>query len=262
VTFPYVLRAELLKLRRSKVTLVSFIVFSFMVVIVGSFLWMMKNPAVAESIGLLGQKAKLAFGGQPLDWPSFLALVVEIGGMGGLLMCSVIVSFIFGREYAEGTAKNLLALPVPRCQFVLAKIVTATIWFGALTLWLIPVSLVTGLAVGLTGLTGAQLTAATAKLLGLAGMSLCCSAIVAWVAVETRGYFAPMGFSIGTLMVASVFGHTGWGPWVPWSIVGLYSGAAGPVTDIGWGSVAVIAATLIVGTGLVASHEVKADNSQ
>jgi ABC-2 type transport system permease protein len=260
--FPLVLRAELLKLKRSKVTWVTFVAYTFMVAIAGSFLWMMKNPAVAQSIGLLGQKAKFAFGGQPLDWPTFMTFVAEMGGMGGLIMCSVIVTFIFGREYAEGTAKNLLAMPVPRSFFVLSKIVVAAAWFAVLTLWLVPAAALTGVTVGLAGLTTDLVLATTGKLLALAGMSLCCSVIVAWVAVQTRGYFAPLGFSIGTLAVASVFGHTGWGPWVPWSIVGLYSGAAGPGTDVGWGSAAVITATLLVGTALIMEHERRADNAQ
>ena len=87
-------------------------------------------------------------------------------------------------------------------------------------------------------------------------------ALVAWVAVETRGYFAPLGFSIFTLVLGNVFGHTGWGPWVPWTIVGLYSGAAGPGATLGWGSVAVMAGTFLIGIALTTRHEVFADNGQ
>ncbi len=103
----------------------------------GFFMWMMMNPGMARTLGLLGQKAKFAFGGQSLDWPSFLTLIVEMGGVGGLIICSIIVAYVFGREYVEGTAKNLLALPIPRSRFVLAKIVVSAAWFAALTLWMI-----------------------------------------------------------------------------------------------------------------------------
>jgi hypothetical protein len=63
-------------------------------------------------------------------------------------------------------------------------------------------------------------------------------------------------------VLGSVFGHTGWGPWVPWTIVGLYSGAAGPGSPLGEGSYVVIAATFLVGTVLTIRHEVYADNGQ
>jgi ABC-type transport system involved in multi-copper enzyme maturation permease subunit len=247
--FTSVLAVEVTKLRRSRVTWITFGVYAFMVIIAGLFLWMMKNPAAASSLGLIGQKANFAFGGQPVDWPSFLVFIVEMGGIGSLLMSALIVTFVFGREYVEGTAKNMLALPIPRSRFVLAKIVVSAVWLALLTAWMVPVGLLTGCLVGLPGLTASLIGATTFKLLALAGMSLCCATLVAWVAVETRGYFAPLGSAIGTLVLASVFGHTGWGPWMPWSIVGLYSGAAGPVTELGWGNLAVIAATLLVARG-------------
>jgi ABC-type transport system involved in multi-copper enzyme maturation permease subunit len=260
--FPSVVATEFTKLRRSKVTWISLAVYAFMVAIAGFFMWMMMNPGMARSIGLLGQKAQFAFGGQSLDWPTFLTFIVEMGGVGGLIMCSVIVAYVFGREYAEGTAKNMLALPIARSRFVLAKIIVSAVWFAILTLWIIAETYLVGSLLRIAGLTTALFLAAAEKLLVLALLSLCCAVLVAWVAVETQGYFAPLGFSIFTSLLAMVFGHTGWGPWVPWSIVGQYSGAAGPETALGWGSFVVIAATFLLGTALTIRHEVYADNGQ
>jgi ABC-2 type transport system permease protein len=185
-----------------------------------------------------------------------------MGGIGGLIMCSIIVSYVFGREYVEGTAKNLLALPTPRSYFVFAKLIVSAVWFALLTLWMIAESYLVGTVLGLTGFTSAQFLTAAAKLLLLALLSMCCSVFIAWVAVESRGYFAPLGFSIVTMLLASVFGRTGWAPWVPWSIVGLASGAAGPDTGLTAGSYVVIAVTFLIGTALVIRHEVYADNKQ
>ena len=102
--FPSILRTELAKLRRSTVTWVTFVVYAAMVAVAGFFLWMMKNPGVAERLGLMGQKAKFAFGGEAVDWPTFFTFVQVMGGLGSLIMSAVIVTFVFGREYAEGTA--------------------------------------------------------------------------------------------------------------------------------------------------------------
>jgi ABC-2 type transport system permease protein len=260
--FPRVVATELTKLRRSKVTWVSLAVYAVIVVIAGAFLWMVKNPEVARSIGLVGQKAQFAFGGQPVDWSSFMSYISVMGGVGGLIMCSVIVSYVFGREYVEGTAKNMLCLPTPRSYFVFAKIIVSALWFLLLNLWMIAVSYAVGTILGLGGLTSAIFLTATGQLLRLALMSLCCSLLVAWIAVESRGYFAPLGFSIGTMALASVFGRTGWAPWVPWSIVGLASGVAGPDTGLSAGSYLVIIFTFLLGTALVIRHEVFADNKQ
>jgi ABC-2 type transport system permease protein len=230
--------------------------------VAGFFMWMMMNPGLAQGIGLVGQKAKFAFGGESLDWPTFLTFIVEMGSVGGLIMCSVIVTYVFGREYAEGTAKNMLSLPVPRSRFVLAKLVVSAAWFALLTLWIIAETWIVGSILGLQGLTSALFMASSLKLLLLALMGLCCAALVAWVAVQARGYFAPLGFAIFTLVLANLFGHTGWGPWVPWSIVGLYSGAAGAEVTLGWGSFVVIAMTFLIGLALTIRHEVYADNVQ
>jgi len=260
--FAVVIGAELAKLRRSKVTWTTLAASVFMVGIAGFFMWMMKNPGVAQTLGLMGRKASFAFGGQAADWPGFLTFIVEMEGIGGLILCSIIVTYVFGREYVEGTAKNMLALPVGRAWFVLAKVVVSTAWFAVLTLVMAIGALFAGTIVGLGNLTARTFLAAVAKLFELSAMSLCCSTLVAWVAVETRGYFAPLGFSICTLVMASVFGHTGWGPWVPWSIVGLYSGAAGAPSGLGWGNLAVLAVTLLLGAGLTIRHETWADNTQ
>jgi ABC-type transport system involved in multi-copper enzyme maturation permease subunit len=262
MTFMAVLSTELLKLRRSRVTWLTFAAYTFMVAMAGFFMWMMMNPGAAESIGLLGQKAKLSVGGQALDWSGFLTFIVEMSGIGGLIMCSIVVTYVFGREYAEGTAKNMLTLPIPRSSFVLAKVIVSAAWFASMTLWMVIETAAVGLVLGLPGLTVALFVSTVGKVFALSLMSLCCAMLVAWVAVQAHGYFAPLGFSILTLVLASIFGHTGWGPWAPWSIVGIFSGAAGPGGALTWGSYAVLAATLVSGILLTMRHEVASDNVQ
>ena len=112
-------------IRSSGQAIMTFAAYTFMAAMAGFFMWMMKNPGVARSMGLIGQKANFAFGGGAADWPAFLSFVVVMGAVGGLIMISVIVAFVFGREYTEGMAKNMLALPIPRSWFVLGKIVVS-----------------------------------------------------------------------------------------------------------------------------------------
>jgi ABC-2 type transport system permease protein len=260
--FHAVVGTEFLKLRRAKVAWISFLAYGFMVAIAGFFVWMMKNPALAERLGLVGQKANFMIGGRAIDWATFLDLVVEMSGLGGLMLLSVIVAFVFGREYAEGTAKNMLALPVPRPLFVAAKLIVVATWIAALTLWCTALTLVAGSLLGLPGLSTRLLVEASGKMWVAALMSFCLSAAVAWVSVETRGYLAPLGFAIGALVLGVAFGATEWGRFCPWSILLWYTGAGGPGRVVGPGSYAVLGGFFAVGVFLAVRHEACADNAQ
>ena len=43
-----------------------------------------------------------------------------------------------------------------------------------------------------------------------------------------RGYLAPMGFVASAFAIAAFAGNLGFGPYFPWAIPALFSGAAGP----------------------------------
>ncbi len=261
-TLHAVVATEILKLRRSKVTWLSFLIYGFMIAMLGLFMWIALNPGMAEGLGLLGQKANFAFAGESLDWAGFLGMVFMMASLGGMIFLSFIVTFIFGREYVEVTEKNLLVLPVPRGLFVLAKFVVAALWFGLLSAWLLPLSFVAGKVLGLAGFDAGLFRVVGGKILVSALLCFSTCPLVAWIAVATKGYFAPLGYAIFTLILASLFGHTGWGPWVPWSIIGLYSGTAGSGSELAAGSFLVLAATFLLGLGLTLRHETRADNVQ
>lgn len=253
---------EFLKLRRSAVVASTFAAYAFMAAVAGFFMWIMLHPDSGQALGLVGQKANFAFGGMKPDWETFMTFIVEMGGVGGGVLAAVVVTFVFGREYAEGTAKNLLALPEPRYGFVLAKIGVSALWFLALNIWLLPASWAAGSLAGLEGFSWIIMVRGALQLAALSAMNLACAMLVAWVAVASRGYFAPLGFMIFTVMLGSVFGRTGWAPWVPWCVVGIYSGAAGPGIELPVGSYLVVLGTFLLGTALTIRHEAAADNAQ
>jgi len=53
---------------------------------------------------------------------------------GGFFLFVLIISWVFGREFSDGTVKDLLAVPVPRSSILLAKFVLAALWSAASTL--------------------------------------------------------------------------------------------------------------------------------
>ena len=126
-----VLSTELLKLRRTKITWLSALAYSVGPAVGGLFLWIIREPERAARLGLIGQKAM--FLGRTADWQVYFALLVQMTGVGGVMLLSVLAAYVFGREYSEGTAKNMLVLPVAREWFPIAKLVVLFVWFASLT---------------------------------------------------------------------------------------------------------------------------------
>ncbi|MCX7028259.1 MAG: ABC transporter permease [Spirochaetes bacterium] len=263
MTFTRVFSTELLKLKRSKMTWLSFLFYIFFGLMAWFVFWMLRNPEAARNMGLIGQKASFAMNGLSADWQGFFSLFAELGVAGGMIILSIIVIYLFGREYTEGTAKNILALPVPRSYFVAAKLCVAAIWFSLLTAFLIVECLLIGKLLGL-GIPPAGLIATETGNIVIAALSvLALQPLVAWVTVASAGYLVPFGYTIATLLVGNLMIRTEWARWFPWSIVALLSGMAGPRQEgVVLGSTLVLMMTFVIGVAGTIAQQVLADNCQ
>jgi ABC-2 type transport system permease protein len=262
VTFPRVLATEFLKLRRTRVTWLSLAALSLGPLAIALFMWIVREPGRARQLGLLGAKADLS--GISATWPSYFSMLTLIVGMGGLLVLAFIVAFVFAREYVDGTAKNLLALPVGRHWFVLAKLVVAGVWWAALVAAVTVETFVIGSAMALPGFSTAAGADAVRDVAVVAAVVYTLAPAVAWIATLARGYMAPLGFALAMLVLAQVFGKTGWGPWFPWSIVANFVGSVGErvVPSIAPGSVVVVLLTFLAGIAATIAQLRHADNTQ
>jgi ABC-2 type transport system permease protein len=259
--FGQVLATELLKLRRSKVTWLSLLVLSFGPLAIGLFMWIVREPGRAAQLGLLGTKANLA--GLEATWPAYFSMLTLVVGMGGMLLLSFIIAYLFGREYADGTAKNLLALPVGRQCFVLAKLVVAALWWFALVVAVLAVALVTGLVLGLPGFSAALVLGGSRDALVAAGIAYLLAPVIAWITTLGRGYLPPLGFALAMLALGNVLAKTGWALWFPWSIVPLSIGMVGkPVQTLPAGSLVVVGLTFVAGIAATILQTRYADNTQ
>ena len=180
-----------------------------------------------------------------------------------MLLLSFVVAYVFGREYTEGTAKNLLALPVGRHWFVLAKLVVAAVWWALLVVAVLAESFALVAALGLPGFSTTLAVTAVHDALLAAAIAYLLVPVVAWIAMLGRGYLPPLGFALAILALGNVFSHTGWATWFPWSIVPLYIGAIGqPVTTIASSSVAVLALTFLAGIAATIAQLRWSDNAR
>lgn len=259
--FSQVLYTEFLKLHRGKVHW--FTLGGLMAGVLGLALliWIVMEPDRAAQLGLLGAKADLS--GLEASWESYAGFLVQIVGTGGMLLLAFIVAYVFGREYDDGTAKNMLALPVRRDWFVIAKLVVSAVWWFAIVLGMLVWAVVVGLTLGVPGFSAEIVGEMFANTLLAAAISYLLVPVVAWVTVWGRGNMAPIGFAIGMLLLGNLIGSTGWAEWFPWSIVPLLVGSVGaPVAALPVGSYVVVAITFAAGVAATIAHLRMADCAQ
>ncbi len=175
-------------------------------------------------------------------------MLTLIVGIGGMLLLAFIVAYLFGREYDDATAKNMLALPVGRHWFVVAKLIVAAVWWVALVAIVLAEAFAIGFMLGLPGFSAGLATSGVGNALLAAGISFLLAPVIAWISVWSRGGAAPIGFAIAMLAAGNLFGRTGWAVYFPYSIVPLLIGmVSDPLATLPPASYVVLAATFVAG---------------
>ena len=217
-------RVELMKARHSKTLWITALAFSILVIICGLFMFILKDPEQAQRLGLLGAKAQI-FGGTA-DWSGYFTLLLAIMSIGGLVIFGFIFVWIFGREFGDKTVNDLLSLPTSRITIVSAKTIIAICWSVALIVMVFVLMLIIGAILSLPGWSTRLVFDELGQMVvtGLLAMILCIP--FALVASVTRGYLPAVGCIFLILILSQVFSALGHSQYFPWSVPGLYSGAA------------------------------------
>jgi ABC-2 type transport system permease protein len=211
--------AEALKARRSKVPLLTLAGFSILPLIDGLFMFILQDPERARAMGLIGVKAQLMAG--VADWPTFFQVLLLGTAIGGAIVFAFITAWVFGREFSDHTAKELLALPTPREVIVGAKFVLTALWIVGLTLAIFVIGLGVGKAVDIPGWSLELVLASFGSLMLIAFLTYMLMPFVALLASAGRGYLPPLGWAILTMALAQIAIVLGWGDRFPWSVPGL-----------------------------------------
>ncbi|HXZ05400.1 MAG TPA: ABC transporter permease [Ktedonobacteraceae bacterium] len=213
---------ELRKATRSRMPL--FTALGFLVVACGlAFLmFIYKYPSLARSIGLISAKANLA--GGAATWPYYLGILGQALAAAGLLLFSLVESWVFGREWADGTLKDLLAVPVARATLLLAKFLVVVLWSLLLTAMLVLVSFLLGAVIGLSQGTPEVFWHGTVTLAVAACLVIVDVFPFAFFASVGRGYLLPIGVTLLLLVIGNVVAIAGWGSYFPWAVPALYAG--------------------------------------
>jgi ABC-2 type transport system permease protein len=213
---------EALKARRSRLTLLTAAGFLLLPLAGGLFMVILKNPAQAQAWGLISTKAQLSVG--VADWPAYFGMLLQGMAIGGAILFALITSWVFGREFSDHTAKEIMALPTSRATIVSAKFVLLALWTMALTGLVVVVGLGVGKAVGIPGWSSALAWTSIRSMLSVAFFTFLLTPFVALVASWGRGYLPPMGWTIVSLVFANIAALLGWGDWFPWAIPVMVSG--------------------------------------
>ncbi|WP_433003422.1 ABC transporter permease [Kribbella sp. CA-294648] len=214
---------ELVKLSRATVARATTVILVLGISLICSSMLLATNTADPQIAAKLGPLI------DPGGWAGYLTVAAQVTSAGGLLGCGVVLSWIFGREFADGTITGLFAIPISRPTIAAAKLLIYLTWLTICSIALLTALLVFGLAFGLGPIPAAAVPALGRQfvLLVLTGII---ALPVAWAATIGRSILAGIAVAVGLLVLSQIAVVAGAGRWLPFSIPALWAISGG--TDV------------------------------
>lgn len=218
------LRVETIKLLRSIVGTIGTLA------LVGGTLALLAGITAALASGNPELTAKIG-AAATLNWSGLLASAAQITAAGGLLGFGIVLAWMFGREFSEGTITGLFALPVSRAQIAFAKLVVYAVWAIAVSLILTFGILILGLLLSY-GTPSTEIWAGLARQSLLTILTAALAVPVAWIATLTRSMLAAVGSAIAIVIIAQVSVLAGVGAWMPLAAPALWAMSNGDAVGL------------------------------
>ena len=237
------------KVMRSKMPLFTALGSLFMPLGIAFLLFVSKNPETSRKLGLISTKATL-MADTAANWPTFLGIFAQVLAIGGLFLAVLILAWVFGREFTDGTLKDLLAVPVPRSNILLAKFIVVAAWSFALAALIFGAGLIVGTFFQLSGGSTEILLQGITRAAFTAGLAIAAGFPFAFFASLGRGYLLPIGVLILTFVTANLVTAAGWGEFFPWAILGIYAQGKDNLLPVSFLIVALTGLAGVVGTYL------------
>ncbi|MFC8907026.1 ABC transporter permease [Micromonospora sp. NPDC057140] len=173
--------------------------------------------------------AKLGPSATQGGWVSLLATASQITAAGGLLAFGVVLSWLFGREFADGTVTGLFALPVSRPTIALAKLIVYLLsTVGVATLLVLMIAGI-GFATGAGPLAGTA-PAGLLRLWSLTVLTALLAVPAGWAATIGRGLLPGIATAVAILVAAQILVVAGTGGWFPFVAPALWAISPGSVS--------------------------------
>lgn len=233
---------ELRKALRSHMPLYTALGSLFMPLGIAFLIFVSKNPEISQKLGLVSAKADLiAYSGA--DWMAYLGLFGQLLAAGGFILFILVISWTFGREFADGTVKDMLAVPVQRSSILLAKFIVVAVWSAGLSLGIFIAGMAMGALIQLPGGSLEVISQGSGRLVVTACLVIPLVMPFAFFASVGRGYLLPVGVAVLTLMMTNLVAIAGWGEYFPWAVAGLYAQGKSPLPPVSY--------WIVIVTGLV-----------
>ncbi|MGC5255363.1 ABC transporter permease [Gordonia sp. DT218] len=195
------------------------------------------DPRMLDKLGAAGERS----------WTGLLSGAAQITGAGALLGFGVVLAWMFGREFVDGTITGLFALPVSRPMIATAKLVVYLVW-AVVTSALITLTLLVGGLVSGLGLPPAETLPGLGRQFALGVMTAVCALPVAWVSTVGRSVLVGVVGAIGIVIAAQVATIGGAGGWFTIAAPALWAISDG--VDVTRWQLALLAPLILVSTVL------------
>lgn len=159
-------------------------------------------------------------------WAGLFGMASQIVAVGGMLAFGVVLAWLFGREFADGTIAGLFALPVSRCSIATAKLTVFAVWVLVAATALVVALVIAGMTLGF-GAPSPQVTEHAGKLFLITVMTAGLALPAGVAATIWRGYLGGVGAVVALVVLAQVCAVSGVGGWVPPAAPGLWAGSNG-----------------------------------
>lgn len=183
----------------------------------------------------------------------FANVNMYMSAMFAVLIFTIIISYLFGREYNEHTLKTMLTIPISRAKFLVSKYIMFLVWIVILTVVTSISTLIFGFAAGLDGFSINLFAKSFAQLLYANVLLFLTFSPFVFISLFITNMVPAMVGGAGlTLVNLLVYGQN-WAPFVPW--VCPYLIASGEIAEYSTSitvSYGIILATFVI--GLVISY--------
>ena len=234
------IKMEFLKLKRSKIFLLSIL--------------MAALPSVLMFI------ATFAFDETQSFEALFSTVNMYMSALFAILLFSIIISYLFGREYNEHTLKTMLTVPISRGKFLISKYVMFLIWILILTVVTSLSTLAFGFVAGLTGFTLQLFINSFAELLFANILLFLTFSPFVFISLFITNMVPAMVGGASLTLVSLLVNGQSWAPYVPWACPYLIS--SGEIADYGVSLMipyGVILVTFIIGLAISYVYFTKKD---
>lgn len=218
--FSAMLWVEFRKASRSRLPIFTTIGALFMPCAIAFMIYLSKNPELLERLGMVAAKANL-IAYSATDWASYLNLSGQLIAVGAFFFFVLIISWIFGREFTDGTLKDLLAVPVRRSSILLAKFSVAFACSAVQFLIIYLTSMLIGVWIQLPGGQPEIIFTGSITLVVIAFLTIIGIFPFALLASIGRGFLLPLSAAMITVMTTNLAFILGWGEYFPWAVPGI-----------------------------------------